>query len=300
MSLERVDVPQIPRRDPNGHKGTFGTVGVIGGLTGTKVMIGGPAFSALGALRSGCGLAVIAAPEQILHDVLRVAPEATGVALAVKSDGELIASAAAETIDNHLSAARVLVVGPGFGDGEPQRQIVMRLVSRDEQPLVLDADALNVLARTTELQVDFRAPAILTPHPGEFARLAGSLGITTTPSNEEERVAAAAELAGRLGAIVVLKGPGTVVTDGLRAYVNTTGNVALATGGSGDVLSGLCAGFVSQFLGERDLFECACLAAWVHGKAADDVVHERHDSRMIARELLDAIPAAIAESVSDQ
>ena len=191
--------------------------------------------------------------------------------------------------------ARVLVVGPGFGDGEPQRQVVLRLVAREDQQLVLDADALNVLARTPQLQVDFRAPAILTPHPGEFARLAEPLGVAKAPHTEDARVAAAAGLASRLGVIVVLKGPGTIVTDGLRAYVNTTGNVALATGGSGDVLSGLCAGFVSQFEGRRDLFECACLAAWVHGRAADDVVARRHDDRMIARELIEAIPAAIAE-----
>ena len=295
MTLELVQLPSMPLRDPDGHKGTFGTVGVIGGLAGSRVMIGGPAFSALGALRSGCGLAVIAAPEPILQDVLRVAPEATGIALETDDTGGLIASAAAEAIDVHLSKARVLVVGPGFGDDEPQRQVVLRLASREDQFLVIDADALNVLARTRELQVDFRAPAVLTPHPGEFARLAESLGIPANPETADERLSAAAALANRLGVVVVLKGPGTVVTDGLRAFVNPTGNVALATGGSGDVLSGLCAGFVSQFSGQRDLFECACLAAWVHGKAADDVAGDRHDARMIARELINALPRAIVE-----
>jgi len=295
MTVEMVELPTMPERDHRGHKGTFGTVGVIGGLAGGTVMIGGPAFSALGALRSGCGLAVIAAPEPILGDVLRVAPEATGVALPVDADQAIVASGAAEMIDSNLSRARVMVVGPGFGDGEPQRQVVLRLVARDDQHLVLDADALNVLARTPQLQADFRAPAILTPHPGEFARLAGSLGMEETPESDEQRVQAAAWLANKLGAIVVLKGPGTVVTDGLRAYVNATGNAGLATGGSGDVLSGVCGGFAAQFLGKLDLFECACLATWVHGRAADDIVTDRHDERLIARDLLEAIPAAVAE-----
>ena len=296
MSLEPIKLPDLPERDPAAHKGTFGTVGVVGGQGSEQVMIGSAALVALAALRSGCGLATVAAPETIIHSVIEVAFEATGVAMPVDAEGALIASSAAERIDAHLAGARVLAVGPGMGTGEPQRQIVMRLVSREEQPLVLDADALTVLARSEALQQDFRAPAILTPHPGEFARLADALGIQPEPRSDQERMDAAAALALRLGAIVLLKGPRTIVTDGIRVHVNQTGNPALATGGSGDVLTGICAGFVAQFTGSLDLLDCAALAADVHGRAADLLVKNRGTTRLIARDLLDAIPESIATS----
>ncbi|MEE2682284.1 MAG: NAD(P)H-hydrate dehydratase [Planctomycetota bacterium] len=293
-SWELVDRPSMPSRDPLGHKGTFGTVGVIGGQCGDELMVGGPAFSAQAALRSGCGLAMLVAPRPILPAILEVVPEATGLPIEVRDDGTLDASGAARVIDEGLARATVIAIGPGFGQGESQRQILIRLVAREDHPLVIDADALNLLARTTDLQADLRAPSILTPHPGEFARLAGSLGIDPNPGSSEERIDAARQLAARLGVVVVLKGPGTVVSDGIRVYVNPTGNPGLATGGSGDVLTGLCAGFLSQFHTQRDLFECACMAVWVHGHAADLIASERGTPRLLARELLDAIPASIA------
>ncbi len=294
MSLDELKLPKLPERDPSGHKGTFGTVGVIGGCSGEQVMLGSAALVALAALRSGCGLAMIAAPEPIIAPILQVAFEATGIALPTGPDGGLQASLAAERIDTHLSGARVLAVGPGLGTAEAQRQIVLRLVTREEQPLVVDADALTVLAGCESLQHDFRAPAILTPHPGEFARLGHALGIDPEPRSDEARMEAAAALALRLGVVVLLKGPRTVVTDGIRVHVNSTGNAALATGGSGDVLTGLCAGFVAQFSGKLDLLECAALAADVHGRAADLLVGSRGTARLIARELLESLPGAIA------
>ena len=293
-AYDLVDRPTMPARDPLGHKGTFGTVGVIGGQCGGEVMIGGPAFSALGALRSGCGLAMLVAPRPILPSILTVVPEATGLPIEVRPDGSLDASAAAEVIDDGLAGAAVIAIGPGFGQGESQRQILLRLIAREDHPLVIDADALNLLSVTPKVQADLRAPSILTPHPGEFARLARSLDLDLTLESSEQRIESARVLAARLGVIVVLKGAGTVVSDGLRVYINPTGNAALATGGSGDVLTGLCAGFVSQFHQKRDLFECACMATWVHGHAADQIASERGTPRLIARELLSAIPASIA------
>ena len=291
---ELVERPEMPSRDPSGHKGTFGTVGVVGGQCGGEIMIGGPAFSALGALRSGCGLAMLVAPRPILPSILTVVPEATGLPIDVDATGSLDASQAAATIDDGLARASVIAIGPGFGQGEPQRQILLRLVAREDHPLVIDADALNLLATTSGIQSDFRAPAILTPHPGEFARLARSLGLEANPESTEERIASARALAARLGVIVVLKGATTVVSDGLRVYLNPTGNAGLATGGSGDVLTGLCAGFLAQFRSQLDLFSCACMAVWVHGHAADRICSERGTPRLIVRELLSAIPGSIA------
>ncbi|MEC9157750.1 MAG: NAD(P)H-hydrate dehydratase [Planctomycetota bacterium] len=286
--------PPMPPRDPDGHKGTFGTVGVIGGQCGGELMIGGPAFTALAALRSGCGLAMLAAPRPILPTILSVVPEATGLPLDRLDSGALDASAAAATIDRGLAGARVIAIGPGFGEAEPQRQVLLRLLAREDHPLVVDADALTLMATTRDVQGDLRAPAILTPHPGEFARIARSLDMDPDPVGPERRLESARALAARLGVVVVLKGPGTVVSDGLRAYVNPTGNPGLATGGSGDVLTGLCAGFVAQFHPRLDLFECAAMATWVHGHAADLLVGRRGTPRLIARELIEAIPDAIA------
>ena len=294
MSLEPITLPDLPVRDPAAHKGTFGTVGVVGGQGSEQVMIGSAALVALAALRSGCGLATVAAPETIIHSVIEVAFEATGVAMPVDAEGALIASSAAELIDTHLAGARVLAIGPGMGTGEPQRQVVMRLISREEQPLVLDADALTVLARSEALQQDFRAPAILTPHPGEYQRLADRLGIRSSPRSPEERLLAASSLASRLGVVVVLKGAETVVSDGLRAFVEPTVDPALATAGSGDVLTGLCAGFASQFPEALGLFEAAVLAVRVHALAAREVCDSRGTRRLLSRELLQAVPGAIA------
>ena len=296
MPPEPFTPSPLPECDPQGHKGTFGTVGVVGGCTGERVMIGSAALVALGALRSGCGLATVAAPEPVLPSILEVAFEATGIALPLEEGGSLQASRAAELIDAHLASARVLAVGPGLGGGEAQRQIVLRLISREQQPLIIDADALNLLAASEGVQHDFRAPAILTPHPGEFARLAESLGVPAHPETDEERAQAAAALASRLGAVVVLKGPRTVVTDGIRVHVNTTGNAGLATGGSGDVLTGICAGMVAQFSGRLDLLECASWAAEVHGRAADLLVAERGDAPLLARDLLESIPRALLDA----
>lgn len=298
MSVEMIDLPSLPQRDPDGHKGTFGTVGVIGGQVSERIMLGSPALAALGALRSGCGLAMIAAPAPIMQSVLSIAFEATGIAVPTEPDGSWHASTFAELIDNHLSSASVLALGPGFGDGEPQRQVVLRLIAREDHPLVIDADALNVLARTETMQKDFHASAILTPHPGEFARIARTLGVEPTPTSDEDRIRAAMDLAMRLGVVVVLKGARTVITDGIRLFVNQTGNAGLATGGSGDVLTGICAGFVAQFRGKLDLMECASLAAHVHGTASDIVVGERGTARMLAREIVEAIPRAIARITS--
>lgn len=295
MTVERFELPTLPVRPANAHKGTFGSVGVIGGCDGDRVMLGAPVFVALAALRTGCGLATIAAPGPLLVEMLGAALEATGVALPTASDGTLEAAGCAEVIDRELARMRVLAVGPGLGQGEAQRQIVFRLVAHEERPLVIDADGLNALAGALELQRDFRARAILTPHPGEYLRLASGLGIEASLGSDSGREEAAIELARRLGAVVVLKGPATVVTDGQQLFVNDTGNQGLATAGSGDVLTGVCAGFLAQFEGQLSMLECAALAVHVHGRAAERCTEDRGDTRLLARELLDGIPAAIAE-----
>ncbi len=297
--------PTLPPRDPHGHKGTFGTVGVIGGQAAPpRVMIGGPAFTASAALRSGAGLAVLAVPEPIMEAALVIAPEATGLALPVDRGRHLRPSAVAALLDDHAGGFDCLAVGPGWGDGLPQQQILVRLLADGTVPLVLDADAINALAALRDVQADFRGAAVLTPHPGEYRRLASALGLDADPADPAARPAAAEALARRLGCVVVLKGAATVISDGLRTIVNDTGNAALATAGSGDVLTGVIAGLVAQFFragpapdesaAALGLFDCARLGVWIHGRVADRWADAHGSAGMLAGDIVDGIPGVLS------
>lgn len=296
-------LPALPPRPPDGHKGTFGTVCVIGGqVAAPRVMVGGPAFTAMGALRVGAGLAVLAVPRPLMTTALEIAPSATGLALPVDDAGELVPSAVAELLDRQLGGYDCLAVGPGLGDGPAQRQIMARLVSLEHPPMVIDADGLNALAAMPDFHRDVRAPTVLTPHPGEYRRLAAVLGIAADPVDQQTRPDAAAELARRLGCVVVLKGAATVVSDGLETWTNHTGNVALATAGTGDVLAGIIAGLVAQFgehragaAGRLSLMDCARVGVHVHGLAADRWADAHGDAGLIAPDLLDLVPDVLAE-----
>ncbi|MCE2874957.1 MAG: NAD(P)H-hydrate dehydratase, partial [Planctomycetaceae bacterium] len=212
------DVPQLPARDPNGHKGTFGSVLVIGGHARNPVMLGGPALAARAALRSGCGLCTLAMPAPLLAPALSVASSATGCELPVDAHGELLASAAAEALDPIIERVQSVVVGPGLGRGFPVQQMVVRLASMVRVPLVIDADALNALSETVDFATDMKAPIVITPHPGEFARLAEALHMHLDAVDPAARAASAVSLAARLGCVVALKGANTVVSDGVRVW----------------------------------------------------------------------------------
>ncbi|MBL9148030.1 MAG: NAD(P)H-hydrate dehydratase [Phycisphaerae bacterium] len=296
--------PRLPARDADGHKGTFGTVAVIGGSDGgdaRRTMLGAPALAATAALRVGAGLATIAAPSPLLPEILSICPAATGFGLPTGRDGTLDASGAAAQIDRALERAASAVVGPGFGEGEAQQQIVVRLTNLESPPMVIDADALNALSTLHDFARDVRVPAVLTPHPGEFARLATALGLGLPPdaaTDDARRVDAAAALARRLGAVVVLKGRGTVVSDGLRAWRCGRGNAALAVGGSGDVLSGVIGGLLAQFAKPPhglSLFDCACLGVEIHARAADRWAAAHTTAGMLPTDLCGELPDALAE-----
>lgn len=299
------DLPALPARDAGGHKGTFGTVSVFGGCAGPAArMIGAPALTALGALRSGAGLVRLAVPSPVLDAAIGIAPSATGVPLPTHESGALAVQPAVEELDRQLEACRCLVVGPGLGPGEATRALALRAVQQQDVPVVVDADGLNALAEIPELFRDFHARAVLTPHPGEFRRLAASFRITHDPTSEQARPLAAEALAQRLGCIVVLKGAGTVVSDGHRTWRCPSGHACLATGGTGDVLSGVIAGLVAQFVptmpvprvppGRLDLYDAARLGVFAHGVAAEQWARRHHaDAGLLAAELADAIPAVM-------
>jgi NAD(P)H-hydrate epimerase len=188
-------------------------------------------------------------------------------------------------------AADALVVGPGLGRSPVTEERVLRLI-RLEKPMVVDADALNILAAGKKWPSSFKARAVLTPHPGEMARLGKLINRTEVPTDEEGRIAIATEAAKAFGQVVLLKGKNTVVTDGERVYVNPTGNSSLSKAGTGDVLSGVIGTLLAQKVGQ---FEAACIGAYLHGRAGE-IAGERAGMRCaLAREVIDALPQAIRE-----
>lgn len=306
------DLPRLPPRDPDSHKGTHGTVAVIGGCASLDArMIGAPALTAIAALRAGAGLARIVAPAPVLDAALTIAPSATGVPLTTDAHGEIIPHEAAAVIDALLPSSACLTVGPGLGRGPGARAATLRAVQQQEAPAVIDADAINALAQTPDLFRDFHAAAILTPHPGEFKRLSRSLGLKNGLGIDQSRPRAAEALAQRLGRIIVLKGRNTVVSDGQRTWTNPSGHPCLATGGTGDVLTGLIAALIAQFAAPipavalpvkvptppdkpLDLYDAARVAVWIHGRAGE-IWADTHsaDAGLLAHELCDLLPPII-------
>lgn len=283
-----TDLPQTPARPSDAHKGTFGTVIIVGGC---DTMMGAPALAASSALRGGVGLCKIATRAEVIPTALAIEPSATGIMLGddLATNLHLIDQA-----DGDRKA--VLAIGPGLGKSESASELVAALLAGDRS-IVLDADGLNLLAQMgiasekgSTLNRDADSPGlVLTPHPGEFARLAAPLGIDASPTDPQQRVQAASGLAMAHRAVVVLKGQATVVSDGQQIYVNTTGNPAMSTAGSGDVLTGLVASLLAQGM---CAFEAATLGVYLHGLAGDLWADEHGPSGLKAMELADWLPLA--------
>ena len=275
-------VPPPPHRPADAHKGTFGTVIVVGG---SPTMIGAPALAAAAALRSGAGLVKIATAPDVLPHCIGIEPGATGLVLPRGGDAP-----ACDRFVEALGDQVVLAVGPGFGVGPDQQAWVQRFLAQP-RPVVLDADGLNNLAALSPSVANgSRGPLVLTPHPGEYRRLARSAGIEADPLHVDHRPRAAAALAEAYGAVVVLKGEHTVVSDGTFEFINHSGNPALATAGSGDVLTGALSAFIAQGLSAS---EAAVLAVHVHGLAADIWAEGNGPVGLKAMDLADLVPAAL-------
>lgn len=261
-------------------------------------MIGAPALAARAALRAGCGLVRLAMPGPILSAAIVMTPSATGTRLVVDGRGHIVAHDASAAIDQLVTNATCLVIGVGLGQGQGPAAASLRAVQQESVPVVVDADAINCLAQVPRLHDDFRARAILTPHPGEFSRLAHSLRITQNPTDPAQRPEAAAALAQRLGCVVVLKGAGTVVSDGIRTWVCRHGHPCLGTAGTGDVLSGLLGSLIAQHAPDEDapltLYDAARIAVQAHAIAGEEWARTRGASAgLLATELADELPSIL-------
>jgi len=281
----------IPIREADSHKGDFGRVLVVGGSTGKS---GAAAMVALSALRSGAGLVTAATGATAQKILAGQVMEMMTEALPETPEGSLSA-AAAPVLEGLSKQADVLAVGPGLTAREETSALVRDLVSRTSLPVVLDADGLNAFAgRATELDGGSRV-LILTPHPGEMARLLSAPGAKpmTAADVQSDRVALARSFAVDHGCYLVLKGYLTVVAgpDG-QAWINPTGNPGMATGGSGDVLTGVLAGLLAQGLSPLD----ACLAGvYAHGLAGDLASADHGETSLIAGDIIEFLPEAFLQ-----
>jgi NAD(P)H-hydrate epimerase len=247
-------------------------------------MAGAAALVGNAALRAGAGLVRIATADAALDTVAGLAPCCTTTPL--PDDGAHLVREAAAQILKLIEGWQVLAIGPGLGQTDGVAGVVQAVLSHVTIPIVLDADGLNVLGRHADSVFKAaRAPVIITPHPGEAARLLG----VTTKEVQADREAAATRLAAR-GTVTVLKGHGTVVTDGQRMYVNTTGNPGMATAGAGDVLTGMLAALVASGMPP---FEAAVLAVWAHGRAGDLAAEKLGILGLTALDILGCVPQTL-------
>jgi ADP-dependent NAD(P)H-hydrate dehydratase len=272
-------LPQIPRRRPDAHKGDFGTAMILGGSLG---MAGAPALAGMAALRGGAGLVRLAVPDTVQATVAGFEPSYMTLPLLADANGR-IAAMALPYILEQVKTASVIACGPGLGRSTDLDVIAAMLYKTVPQPMIFDADALNALAQTPEILRSPGGPRILTPHPGEFARLVGE---KLEGTRREE---AAVQLAAQCGVVVVLKGHQTLITDGTRHALNATGNPGMATGGSGDVLTGLITALVCQHLAT---FDAARLGVHLHGLAGDLAAEELGEISLIASDLVAWLPKA--------
>jgi len=273
-------LPCLPPRPLEGHKGLFGRVLVVGG---NAEMIGAPVLAGSAALRMGAGLVQVAVPQSILPAAIAITPELIGLGLSNRGAmGRLVEAA---------EAADAIVIGPGMGQSREAQLRLMRLLKLGK-PMVLDADALNLLAQQKRWPTLIKARAVLTPHPGEMARLGRFLSRADVPRDDEGRLEIAAEAARAFAQVVVLKGHRTVVTDGAQAYVNTTGDSTLSKAGAGDVLSGILGCLLGQ---EMPPFDAAVAAVYLHGRAGEIAGQKLGRRYALARDVTESLPQAIAE-----
>jgi NAD(P)H-hydrate epimerase len=226
----------------------------------------------------------VALPEELAAVVTSVQPCAMTLPLPPSESGTLRADAAKPILE-FLSGCDALVLGPGLGRNPDTEELVHRILVERECPAIVDADGLNCLSIRMDTLREAKAPTILTPHPGEMKRLDPNADPVTGHGRERPAVA----LSRRFGCVVLLKGHQTVVTDGRRVFFNPTGNPGMATGGTGDVLSGVIGALLGQKL---DPFDAAVLGAYLHGFAGDHGAHEFGEVGLVATDLIRFLPLA--------
>jgi len=272
---------QLLLRRPDAHKGDFGHIFV---LAGSARFSGAAVLSGEAAIRSGAGLVTLGIPKSLNSAIIKIKPkEVMTLPLPETSDGSL-SSGGYKKIKDFVKNADVLVVGPGLTQNKSTQVLTRKVISKIDKPMVIDADGLNALAGHLDL---LRVTRILTPHPGEMARLLG----VSIKKVQDNRIYITRKFAKDYKVTLVLKGHDTIVADfNGNLYINKTGNPGMATAGSGDVLTGMIAAFLAQGLKAFDASKCA---VYLHGLAGDLAAKEKTQLGMIASDIIDKIPEAV-------
>jgi NAD(P)H-hydrate epimerase len=268
------------RRKKESHKKSYGHILVVGGSLGLE---GAVSMSASGAQRTGAGLVTCAVGNSVAQTVSATTISAMTLWLDENPAGYL-QEVNAEKILDFIEARGIdcVVVGPGMAQGESQSKLCSILLDRVKCPVILDADGINNVANSTDIIKRREYPLVITPHPGEMARLTG---LTNNELNEK-RVDVAKEFANKYGCVVLLKGYRSVITDGKKVFINGSGNPGMATGGSGDVLSGIIASLVGEGM---DILSSARIGAWVHGRAGDLAAWEKGQRFILPEDILESM-----------
>ena len=278
----------LPRKKES-HKGDYGHVLV---LAGSKNMTGAAVLCTNGALRSGAGLVTLGTAGSVVSLIAKqLRPEAMAFALEEKKG--LLSYKAAQQVLEFVKKKKVSVVaiGPGLGQNSGISKFVKKIISSVSVPVVVDADGLNAL-KAVDLK-KAKAKIIITPHPGEMSRLSG----LTIEKIQKSREITALKFARENGVVCVLKGAGSLVTDGKSIFVNITGNPGMAKGGSGDVLTGMIAALVSQ-VREPLLLNAAVCGAFLHGLAGDIAAKAKTAQSMLAGDISEALPGAFRKTLN--
>ncbi|MGB5156792.1 NAD(P)H-hydrate dehydratase [Desulfobacterium sp. N47] len=282
LTHERISSILEPRRK-DAHKGSTGHVFVIGGSPGKT---GAVSMTAMAAMRAGAGLVTLGVPKS-LHCVIESATlEVMSCPLSENSEG-FLSESSFDSVMHNVAGKKCIALGPGLGTDPSTKKLLIRILREVQIPVVLDADGLNLLAGQTDELKKLKTPAVLTPHPGEMSRLTGK-SIAQIQSN---RVVCAREFATEHNVHLVLKGAGTVIAhpDG-RVFINSTGNSGMASGGMGDVLTGIIAGFIAQNYTAED---AAKLGVYLHGAAGDALSESIGPFGYLASDMLKILPAQI-------
>ncbi len=276
-------------RKPSSHKGSFGHLLVIAGSPG---MTGAASLTALSALRVGTGLVTLGIPED-LNPILETKLTEVMTLPLPQSKDKTLCREGFEKIKDFSQKCKAMAIGPGISSTKQTKELISTIIDQLDIPLVIDADGINVLAGELSLLKKYKASLIITPHPGEMSRLVGA----SVEKIQRDRIGFTIALATSIGAIVVLKGARTVIAskEG-NSWVNLTGNPGMATGGSGDILTGIIGGLLTQKLSS---LEAAKTGVYLHGYAADLAAQKKGEISLIASDTLETIPEAIRRIKSE-
>ncbi len=281
--------PIIKTREPDANKGSFGHVAIVAGSVG---MTGAAALAAEGALKTGAGLVTVAVPES-LNDIMEVKLTEAMTIPVPQGRARAFGMDSVESVLEIIEKRDAAVIGPGFGRDEDTIAFTLELVRRLIKPAIMDADALYAISTDLSVLKQCKAPLVITPHPGEMARLLG----TTVPEVQSNRLEIARSFAQEHGIWVALKGAGTIVANPQgEAYINITGTPGMASGGTGDVLSGMIGALLARMKEPIGPDYAVCGAVYLHGRAGEIAAEQLGEESMLASDLANAIPDVICEA----